>query len=89
LSYNDVFHRDPTASGELYDKDELTAAHREYSFGTLVRVTNLENGKSVVVRINDRGPHQKERIIDVSGRAARELDLIRMGVARVRIDVIK
>jgi len=87
--YNDAFHGDPTASGELYDKNELTAAHREYPFGTLVRVTNLGNGKSVVVRINDRGPHQKERIIDISGQAARELDLVRMGVAKVKIEVMK
>ena len=87
--YNDEFHGDPTASGELYDRNELTAAHRGYPFGTLVRVTNLDNGKSVVVRINDRGPHQKERIIDVSGRAARELDLVRMGVAKVKIEVVE
>jgi rare lipoprotein A len=87
--YNDTFHGDPTASGELYDKNGLTAAHREYPFGTLVRVTNLDNGKSVVVRINDRGPHQKERIIDVSGQAARELDLVRMGVAKVTIEVVE
>ena len=87
--YNDEFHGDPTASGELYDRNELTAAHREYPFGTLVRVTNLDNDKSVVVRINDRGPHQRERIIDISGRAARELDLVRMGVAKVKIEVVE
>ena len=87
--YNDEFHGDPTASGELYDRNELTAAHREYPFGTFVRVTNLDNGKSVVVRINDRGPHQEERIIDVSGRAAREIDLVRMGVAKVKIEVVE
>ena len=85
--YADALDGNPTASGEPYDKDGLTAAHRALPFGTRVRVTNLDNGKSVVVRINDRGPHAKQRIIDVSGAAARELGLLDSGTAKVRIEV--
>jgi len=77
----------PTASGEPYDKNALTAAHRTLAFDTMVKVTNLDNGKSVVVRINDRGPHAKSRIIDVSGAAAKQLDLIDSGTAKVRLEV--
>jgi len=77
-----------TASGERYDMDELTAAHRTLSFGTRVRVTNLENGRQVVVRINDRGPFRKGRVIDVSYAAARKLGLVHSGVAKVRVEVL-
>ena len=77
-----------TASGEPYDMDELTAAHRTLPFGTRVRVTNLENGRRVVVRINDRGPFRKGRILDVSYAAARRLGMLGAGVARVRIRVL-
>ena len=77
----------PTASGEPYDKNALTAAHRTLPFGTMVKVTNLENSSTVVVRINDRGPHVKTRIIDVSGAAAKKLDLVDSGTARVRIEL--
>ena len=87
--YNDAFHGNPTASGEPYDKDDLTAAHREYPFGTRIRVTNLENGKSVIVRVNDRGPHTEDRILDVSGRAAKELELDLAGVAEVQIEMLE
>lgn len=83
--YGSEFHGRRTASGEVYDENKLTAAHRTLPFGTRVRVTNLANGKSVVVRINDRGPFREGRIIDVSRRAARELDSIRAGVVRVRV----
>jgi rare lipoprotein A len=76
-----------TASGETYDMDAMTAAHRTLPFGTRLRVTNLENGRQVVVRVNDRGPFRRGRIIDVSRAAARELGLIGPGVARVRLDV--
>lgn len=74
-----------TASGESYNPDGLTAAHRTLPFGTIVEVTNLRNGRSVRVRINDRGPFIRGRIIDVSRGAARQLGLIASGVARVRV----
>jgi rare lipoprotein A len=77
-----------TASGERYDMDEMTAAHRTLPFGTRVRVTNLENGRDVVVRINDRGPFRKGRVIDVSYAAARKLGLVHSGVAKVRVQVL-
>jgi rare lipoprotein A len=75
-----------TASGEMSSAAGLTAAHRTLPFGTQVRVTNLRNGRSVIVRINDRGPFGRGRIIDVSTAAARELHMISSGTARVQID---
>jgi rare lipoprotein A len=79
----------PLTSGEKYDRNALTAAHRTLPLGTTVRVTNLKNSKSVVVRINDRGPHgPKSDIIDLSGRAAEELDIIKDGRAKVKLDVV-
>ena len=86
--YADSLNGNPTASGEPYDKDKLTAAHRSLSFGTRVKVTNLDNGKSVVVVINDRGPHVKSRVIDVSGSAAKELGLLDSGTASVELQVV-
>jgi rare lipoprotein A len=77
-----------TASGETFDMEELTAAHRTLPFGTRVKVTNLDNGRSVVVRINDRGPFVKKRIIDVSHAAAQQLKMIHRGTARVRLEVL-
>ena len=77
-----------TASGELFDMQAMTAAHRTLPFGTRVRVINLENGRQVVVRINDRGPFRKGRIIDVSYAAARVLGLIGPGTARVRVELL-
>ena len=85
--YADSLSGNPTASGEAYDKDALTAAHRTLPFDTTVLVTNLDNNKSVVVRINDRGPHSKSRIIDVSGAAAKQLGLMDSGTAKVRLEV--
>ena len=80
----------PTASGERFDKRQLTAAHRSLPMGTRVRVTNKRNGKSVVVRINDRGPYgNASRIIDVSEAAARELGMIEAGVVPVKVEVLK
>jgi len=76
------------AGGEIYDDSRLTAAHRTLPFGTRVRVTNLSNGKSVVVTIQDRGPSIRRRVIDLSGRAARELGFVREGVTQVRVEVI-
>ena len=85
--YADSLNGNSTASGEPYDKDALTAAHRTLAFDSMVKVTNLDNGKSVVVRINDRGPHAKNRIIDVSSAAAKQLGLIDSGTAKVRLEL--
>ncbi len=88
-SYYDAAHEGrATASGERFDPDRLTAAHPTLPFGTRVRVTNLENGRSVVVTITDRGPFRRGRVIDVSERAARRLGFVAKGVARVRLDVL-
>ena len=78
-----------TASGERYDRKALTAAHRTLPFGSRVRVTNLHNGRSVVVRINDRGPFVEKRVIDLSYAAARELQFIEKGTTRVRLEVLE
>lgn len=83
--YGDRFHAKRTANGEIYDMHALTAAHRTLPLPSLVRVTNLENGRSVVVRVNDRGPFKKGRIIDVSARAAHELQFAQKGVAKVHV----
>lgn len=84
--YGRELHGRRKANGEIFDMNKLTAAHRTWPFGTMVRVTNLANGKSVVVRISDRGPYARGRIIDVSLAAAKELDFVRRGVTKVRID---
>jgi len=78
----------PTASGELFDKDRLTAAHRKLPLGTTVRVTNLKNLASTLLRINDRGPGISGRVIDVSWAAAKKLGFLEAGLARVEIDVV-
>lgn len=84
--YGNNHHGQRTASGEKLNNQELTAAHRELPFGTHVKVTNLKNQREVVVRINDRGPFSKGRIIDLSQAAAKELDMIRAGVAPVLVE---
>jgi rare lipoprotein A len=76
-----------TANGERFDPEELTAAHRTLPFGSIVRITNLRNNRSVSVRITNRGPFIRGRIIDVSPAAARELRMVKSGVTRVRIEV--
>lgn len=86
--YGPGFHGQPTSSGAIYDQHALTAAHQKLPLGTRARVTNLENGKSVEVLINDRGPFAKGRIIDLSYAAARALDMVGPGTARVRVDVV-
>ena len=86
--YARSLHGNPTASGEIYDENALTAAHRTWEFGTSVRVTNLSNGRTVVVRINDRGPYIEARVIDLSYRAAQEIGLIETGIERVRLETI-
>lgn len=85
--YADSFHGRQTASGETYSKRGYTAAHRTVAFDTRVKVTNLENGRSVWVRINDRGPHTEGRIIDLSGAAARKLRITETGTAKVRLEI--
>jgi rare lipoprotein A len=77
-----------TASGDRYDRHRLTAAHRELPFGTRLRVTNLANDRSVIVTVNDRGPFRRGRIVDLSRRAARAIDLGAEGLTRVRVEVI-
>jgi rare lipoprotein A len=86
--YGPGFHGNKTASGEKYDNNELTAAHRTLQMPSLVRVTNLGNGRSVIVRVNDRGPFAKGRIIDVSKRAAELLDMTRAGTAKVKLELL-
>lgn len=86
--YGEYFDGKPTASGEPYDMYDLTAAHPSLPLGTLVKVTNLENRRAIVVRINDRGPIVPGRIIDVSYGAARALRFDTQGLERVRLDVV-
>ncbi|QXI27707.1 septal ring lytic transglycosylase RlpA family protein [Pseudomonas vanderleydeniana] len=83
--YGRQHHGKRTASGEPFNQNGLTAAHRQLPFGTRVKVTNLANDRSVVVRINDRGPHTRGRLIDVSRQAAEELGMLQSGTARVRV----
>lgn len=86
--YGAYFQGRETANGENYDMYDMTAAHRTLPLGTFVRVTNLENRRAVVVRINDRGPYVGDRIIDLSYNAARSLDFKDKGLQKVRIDVV-
>ena len=87
--YGGKHHGGPTASGERFDKNALTAAHRTLRMGTRVRVTRIKNGRVVIVRINDRGPYSKGRIIDLSEAAARRLDMIEDGIAKVKVEVLR
>jgi rare lipoprotein A len=87
--YANKFEGRKTTSGEKYRKDSLTAAHKTLPFGTRVRVTNLNNNKSVVVKINDRLPKKSKRVIDLSRAAATELDFIRQGLTKVEIEVVE
>jgi rare lipoprotein A len=85
--YANKFHGKKTANGERYDKNELTCAHKKHKFGTLLRVTRLDNGNSVIVRVNDRGPFAHGYIIDLSYAAAEAIDMIKEGVIKVKIEV--
>jgi len=87
--YGPGFHGRQTASGEVYDMEAMTAAHRELPFGSRVQVVNLDNGRQTRVRINDRGPFARGRVLDLSRAAARELDMLGSGTARVRIEVLE
>jgi len=85
--YADSLQGNKTASGEPYDKNAMTAAHRTLDFGTMVKVTYLKTGKTVIVKINDRGPHAKGRIIDLSGAAAERIGLIQDGHGEVTLEI--
>jgi rare lipoprotein A len=87
--YGEPFHGRATASGEIYDMHGLTAAHRQLPLGTVVAVRSLENGKQVTVRINDRGPFAKGRILDLSYAAARKLDMIGPGTMKIELTVVE
>jgi rare lipoprotein A len=87
--YGRAHHRKRTASGERFDMREMTAAHRRLAFDTVVRVTNLETGQVVKVRINDRGPYVRGRVIDLSSVAAERLGITDDGIARVRLEVFR
>lgn len=87
--YGPNFHGKLTANGEKYDMYGLTAAHRTLPFNTILRVKNLDNGKSVQVRINDRGPYAKNRIIDLSKKAAQQIDMLESGTANVELILLE
>lgn len=87
--YADEFHGRRTSSGETFDMNQLTAAHQTLPFGTIVKVTNKVNGRSVIVRINDRGPFLKGRIIDLSKAAAEKIGMIGPGTAEVRLEILE
>lgn len=87
--YGNQFHGRKTASGERMNQHDLTAAHRTLPFGTKVRVVNQRNGKAVIVRINDRGPYGRGRIIDLSKEAAKRIDMIRSGIVPVTVEIIE
>lgn len=87
--YGEDFHAKKTANGEKYDMNTLTAAHRTLPLPSIVRVTNLENGRSLVLRVNDRGPYAKERIIDISKRGAQLLGYQTKGITKVRVEIME
>jgi len=87
--YSDDFHGKKTANGETYDMNGISAAHPDFPLETIVRITNLKNQRSVILRINDRMPDFKGRMIDLSLGAARELGMVGEGIARVRLEVLK
>ncbi len=87
--YADKYDGRKTASGEIFNQSEFTAAHRTLAFGTKCKVTNIKNKKSVIVIINDRGPFIKGRVIDLSKSAAIEIDMIKQGVAEVEVEIIE
>lgn len=86
--YGGKFHGRLTSSGEVFNTNDMTAAHRTLPFGTLVRVTNTDNGMSATVRINDRGPFVEGRVIDLSRAAAEQIDMLGTGIARVSLDIV-
>lgn len=89
VHYNDKYQGKKTANGEIFNQNNLTAAHNDFPYGTFIRVTNLENNRSLVVKINDRLAPHKSNIIDVTKRAAAELGFIKKGRARVSLEAVK
>lgn len=87
--YGPGFHGRQTANGEIYNQFELTAAHKTMKFGTLLRLTNLENKKSIIVRINDRGPYIEGRDLDLSYASAKALGIIKPGVKRLKVELVQ
>ncbi len=87
--YGNEYHGRTTASGEVFDQYAMTAAHKKLPFGTIVRVKNKRNGKEVTVRINDRGPFKRGRVIDLSRGAADKIEMIRDGVVPVELDIVR
>ncbi len=86
--YSKKFNSKRTANGEAHINDNYTAAHRRLPFNTILRLTNEDNGKSVIVRINDRGPFKKGRDLDISWYAARDLDILKKGIKKLRVEVL-
>lgn len=87
--YGRKFHGRQTASGETFDMYALTAAHKSLPFGTRLKITNLSNGKEVIVRVNDRGPYVRGRILDLSYAAAQQLGMIKTGTTRIRAEILQ
>lgn len=87
--YSDDFQGRKTSNGEIFDNTKLTAAHRTFPFGTVVRVTNLDTDEDVEVRVNDRGPVKPERVIDLTKAAARKIGIYKTGLGRVRVEVVQ
>jgi rare lipoprotein A len=87
--YSDRYHGKRTASGDIYDKYKLTTVHKDYPFGTILRVTNLQNNRSVNVVVNDRAPLRNNHLLDLSKQAAMELNFIKAGRAKVKIEAIQ
>ena len=87
--YSNKFHGRQTANGEIFDMHQLTAAHPRLAFGTRVKVTHSGNNRSVIVRINDRGPFIKGRVIDLSLAAAEELQMVKAGIAQVKLEIVE
>jgi len=87
--YGSKFHGKMTASGEAFNMYELTAAHRTLPFGTILKVTNLANGKSVTVTVNDRGPFRKNRVLDLSYAAAKKIGMLQSGTARIQAVIVR
>lgn len=87
--YNDKYHGRTTTSGETYDRNSMTAAHNSLPLGTRLRVTNLKNNRTVIVKVNDRMHRSNKRLIDLSRKAAKELGFIKAGLTKVKIEILK
>jgi rare lipoprotein A len=86
--YSTRFHGRKTSFGEIHKSNELSAAHRTYPFNTMLEITNLDNDKKVIVRVNDRGPYSKNRLVDISKEAARQLEIVGQGIGNVSVRVV-